>query len=469
VPRLPLEQAKALLRIRLRCSAGLRFDRLSLDQLPLFLRGGDEIAARLQESLLTSALGLIVHPVGSGPERTASAEISRAARCVRALGFDDDDAILPETARTFQGYRLLHEYFAFPSSFAFVELCGLETGVRACATDQLDLIIPLSRYDAVLETTVDAARLGLFAAPAINLFPRECDRIHLSERTHEVHVVPDRTRPLDLEIHSIGKVTGYGSGAEVERVFSPLYAARDRLDPQRSPAYFTLQRRPRNESTQSRRQGPRSNYNGSEVFLTLVDGASGSHGAELRQLGVSALCTNRDLSLLLALGQGPSDFVLQSGAPVDAVRCIAGPSAPRQAPLDGDIAWRLLSHLSLNYLSLAENSSAEPLREMLALYAELGDPSLRRQVEGVLGVASKRVTRPLPGPGVVSFARGLEVTLECDERAFQGAGVFGLASVMAHFFAKYASINSFTETVLRTTERGEVHRWPTKAGLRHVV
>ncbi|HEY2735842.1 MAG TPA: type VI secretion system baseplate subunit TssF, partial [Polyangiales bacterium] len=158
------------------------------------------------------------------------------------------------------------------------------------------------------------------------------------------------------------------------------------------------------------------------------------------------------------------------GAPVDAVRCIAGPSAPRPAALDGDVAWRLISHLSLNYLSLCDGgrggNAIEPLREMLSLYAELGDPQLRPQVEGLSAISSAPITRPLPGPGALSFGRGIEVSLECDERAFQGGGVFTLASVLSQFFAKYASINSFTETVLRTRERGEVFRWPTTAGLR---
>ena len=74
--------------------------------------------------------------------------------------------------------------------------------------------------------------------------------------------------------------------------------------------------------------------------------------------------------------------------------------------------------------------------------------------------------RPLPGVLPRSFARGLQVVLECDERAFPGLGAFKLASVLAVFFAKHASINSFTESVLRTRERGEVYKWPTQPGVR---
>ena len=56
--------------------------------------------------------------------------------------------------------------------------------------------------------------------------------------------------------------------------------------------------------------------------------------------------------------------------------------------------------------------------------------------------------------------------MTCDENAFQGSGVFLLGAVLDRFFAKYVSINSFTETVLRTVQRGEVMRWPSRLGMR---
>ena len=180
------------------------------------------------------------------------------------------------------------------------------------------------------------------------------------------------------------------------------------------------------------------------------------------------MCTNRDLPLLLALGQGGNDFDVRGRLPCTVVRCIAGPSMPRATLVDDDTAWRLISHLSLNYLSLCQEAGgAEAVREMLALYAQLGDPVLHRQVEGLRGISAVPVTRALSGTGPRSFARGLEVQLQCDEQPFSGHGVFTLASVLSAFFAKHASINSFTETVLSTRERGEVYRWPTTAGLRH--
>jgi type VI secretion system protein ImpG len=181
---------------------------------------------------------------------------------------------------------------------------------------------------------------------------------------------------------------------------------------------------------------------------------------------VDALCTNRDLPLFLS-GDRQSFFSLSSGAPVDAVRCLAGPSAPHYETFDGESLWRLVNHLNLNYLSLTDEAGGSAaLREMLELYARVGDPSLRREVNAIRAITSQSAVGPFPQPGPRTFVRGLEVHLHCEEQAF-AHGALTLASVLTAFFAKYAFTNSFAQTVLHTVERGEVYRWPALPGLRH--
>jgi type VI secretion system protein ImpG len=131
-----------------------------------------------------------------------------------------------------------------------------------------------------------------------------------------------------------------------------------------------------------------------------------------------------------------------------------------------------VGHLSLNYLSLADSpdgQGAAALRELLHLYGDLADPGIRRQIDGVRSIKSSPIVRRVPTEGASCFARGLEVTVSCDESAFEGTSVFLLGSVLERFFAKYVSINSFTETVLRTTQRGEIMRWPAQPGRRPIL
>ena len=80
--------------------------------------------------------------------------------------------------------------------------------------------------------------------------------------------------------------------------------------------------------------------------------------------------------------------------------------------------------------------------------------SARRQIEGIRSVRVGRVVRRLRAPGPLAFGRGLEITVHVDELAFEGASAFLLGSVLDRYFARHVSINSFTETVLRSESRG---------------
>ncbi len=464
-----LSRVRAGIRLRLRTTVpDLPFARLALERLPLFLSGSDALPGQLYEQLLSNAVLLVARP---GERPAPWYESVPAVRAIRHLGLSDDEALLPRTPASFQGYRLLHEYFSFPQRGLFIELAGLGPAVRRCTGRELEILILLDRAEPALEQGLNLGHFALFCTPAINLFPKRADRIHLSDQVAEHHVVVDRARPMDFEIYQISTVTGIGADGE-EQEFLPFYASYDRLGLQQQRAYYTLHRLPRLLSSRQQRQGPRSTYVGSEIYLSLVDADEAPYRGTLRQLAVTTLCTNRDLPLHMPIGRGDTDFTLVSGAPVGVVRCLAGPTRPYPSPAHGDSAWRLISHLTLNYLSLADSDArqgAAALRELLTLYGPLAELSVRRQIDGVHSVQALPVTRRAPIPGPIAFARGLEVTLTLDEAAFEGSGVLLLGAVLEQFFAKYASLNSFTETVIRSTERGELMRWPARIGRRHTL
>jgi type VI secretion system protein ImpG len=171
----------------------------------------------------------------------------------------------------------------------------------------------------------------------------------------------------------------------------------------------------------------------------------------------------------MAAGVGRTDFSMDLNAPVLSIRCLSGPTVPAPSKAEGRFSWRLISHLSLNYLSLLDGKEAESaaaLREILGLYV---DPQNLKQLEGLRSVHSNPILRRVKAPGPIAFARGLEIILEFDELAFAGTGVFILGAVLEQFFAKYVSLNSFTETVIKTLQRGEIIRWPAQKGRRQTI
>lgn len=454
---------KAALRLRLRVGAGLTFSDLALDRLPLHIRGGEAMPSRILEQLLAQAAGVLVMPVQEHVDWHQFLPKS----AIRSVGYSDSEALLPSGPRSFQGYRLLQEYFAMPQRFMFAEVAGLANSVSRCTAEQLDVIVLFKKLDPVLEQSLSAANFGLYCTPAINLFPMRTERVHLSDQQSEYHVIPDRTRPMDYEIYQIGSVTGYGSGAEASQTFESFYRAND-LHARTPPnAFYQLRRDARVLSEQQRRQGPRSSYIGSELFLSLVDAQEAPHRSDLRQLGIDTLCSNRDLVLSMPVGSGRTDFTVESGAPVQSVRCVAGPTVPAPSFAEGETAWRLVSHLSLNYLSLLDQDreqGATALRDLLRLYCRVDDEAAHKQIEGLRSVTADSIVRRLPLPGPITYGRGLQVCVTLDESAFEGAGVFVLGSVLEQFFAKYVSLNSFTETVIKSTARGVIMQWPARVG-----
>jgi len=458
---------KAGLRLRLRSTAGLQINHLALDRLTMFLRGGD-IAVQLYEQLTANVLDVMIQ---SG-RKPVPLNLSIGPDAIKNLGFEDNQALLPYSARSFQGYRLLQEYFAFPERFLFVELTRLKPAVSRCEDTELDLIFLFNRSMPQLADAVGSSHFNLFCTPAINLFPKRADRIHLKQNMSEYHLVPDRNRTMDFEVHSVTEVLGFGARAEPEIEFLPFYEVKDQYTYQRREAYYTIYREQRRLSTKQRRYEPRSSYVGSEAYISIVDAKEAPFSSSLKQLGLKLMCTNRDLPLHMPLGIGNTDFTLQTGAPVKSIRCLAGPTKPRPSNVQKETAWHLISHLTLNYLSIFDNDreqGAAALRQMLTLYGSTSEANIQKQIEGVVSISSEPVVRRIDSPGPITFGRGLELTINFDESAFEGSGVILLGAVLQQFFARYVSINSFTETVIKSTDRGEIMRWPAQIGRRHII
>lgn len=469
-PDLPLSRlpggnrAKGGLRIRLRALGGASFRELALDALPIHIAAADPVAYRLHELALGACIGSWVRP----GKDDVPASGWRGAASVAPLGYADDEALLPITQRGFSGYRLLQEYAALPQRFLAFSVGELAARLARVDGAEAEIVLLFARADAALESLVDAASLALFCTPAINLFHKRLDRIALTAAQWEHHAVPDRTRPMDFEVHSLESVTGFGTGSVAEQQFLPMYANLH-TESRSHGAYYTVRREPRVLSAPQKAHGPRSSYVGQEVFLALVDAHQAPYREDLRQIAISALCTNRDLPNLLPSGAAGSarGWSLDAAGTIAQVRCIAGPTRPHTRHAEGDIGWSLVSQLSLNYLSIAGDEperAAAALRSMLSLYGPSGDTAWSKQLDGLTALQARQVVRRLPIGGPLTFGTGIEVTASLDDMAFQGSSAFLLGCLLERFFARHVALNTFSETVLRTSARGEVMRWPARLG-----
>lgn len=458
---------RGCLRLKLKVTAALKANQLALDRLDLHLSGDEGVAHRVYEQLIANCTAVVVQTTA---KRNPKYEVLRAS-VVQPMGLSDDEALLPVSPRAFGGYRLVKEYAAFPERFLFVQVQGLSAALKRMDTDEIELLFVLDRIDTTLEKTLDATSFSLFCTPAVNLFPKRADRIEVNRRDHELHIQGDRARPMDYEVYAVTSVNGHDeAGSSEARSFRPLYDQYDGVEPTGS-GYYSLRRLPRLLSEVQRQRGPRAGYIGTELFVSLVDANEAPFPERITQLSVEILSSNRDLPLMLSVGS-KEDFSFEDSAPVQGVRCIKGPTRPVAPILEGQTPWRLLSHLSLNYLSLCDTDprqGAAALRELLTLYGIDSRSRLHKHIDGVASVASKQAISRVPVPGPIAFGRGTEIKLTVDERAFEGTGVLVLGTVLERFFGRYASMNSFTQLTLVSQTRGEIKRWKPRIGQRAIA
>jgi type VI secretion system protein ImpG len=460
-------EAKAGIKLSLKATAGLAFNDIKLDDLNVFITGPDELPITIYEQIFSLGSGFLIRAKGNKSKAPRYSGFDK----IKPVGFNDEEALLPVPGRQFRGYRLLQEYFSFPSRFQFFELTGLQEFLSACVSTELEILILLDKTKPNLAKLIDKDNFRLHSTPAINLIERSADRITIKPATHEYEVVVDKTQPQNYEVYSVESARGYTTANEEEVEFLPCYGSYDHEHDNREGAFYATRQSPRLLSSKQKLKGTRTSYIGSKTFISLVDRGAAPVNPDIKQVAMKVLCTNRDLPLQMPLGRGGTDFTLDLGAPVEEIRCIKGPTKPKESTPMSESNWRLISLLSLNMESLVAGGeqSASALRELCRLLSDDVDPSIERQIESIKELEVKPVVRQFPHSGHITFGRGLEVKVTCDENGFQGLGVFLFGAVLERFISRYASMNTFTELVLSTQQRNEIYRWPARVGNSHLL
>jgi len=462
-----LGNTKAGLKLSLKATANLAFNEIKMDQLTFYISGPDELPITVYEQIFSQATGFLIRAKGD----KSSAPLYRSKAFIKDVGFDDDQSLLPVPGRQFRGYRLLQEYFLFPQRYLFFALDGLQDFLRNCPSTEVEILLMFDKVKQPLAKLVDKETFLLHCTPAINLIEKLADRITIKPSTHEYEVVVDKTQPMNFEVYGVQSVQGYTTANEVEVEFMPLYGKYDHSHDNQAGAFFVTRQCPKLLSTNQKKKGPRTSYLGSNTYVSLVDSGAAPLPSSIKQVALKVLCTNRDLPLQVPLGRGGTDFTLDIGAPVEEIRSVKGPTMPKPAIPMGESNWRLISLLSLNMESLVagEDKSAVALRELCRLLSDGIDLGIERQIESIKGLEVRPIVRQFPVRGHITFGRGIEINLLCDESGFEGLGVFLLGSVLEKFMSRYVSMNTFTELVLKTQQRNEIHRWPARVGHNHLL
>jgi type VI secretion system protein ImpG len=459
---------KGALRIKLKLQGELVFSQLShLDKLPIYIDGDERIVSHLFELLHAHHVATIIRTVQQ--QQTIDTVISQNA--LAFTGLEPDQSLLPQNWNIFNGHNLVQEYFSCRQRFYFFTLTQLSAGLRENHSNEAEIIILLDNIPQDLAGHVTAQRFLLFCTPVINLFTKRIDKIEIDRSLNEFHVVADRSRPLDYEIFSISKVFGQQAETSQEVIFQPLYQTRHN-DKGNFGRYFSITRKNRYGESNNRKYDTRTSYDSSEVFISLVDQQEAPYSDNIRYLSIEAWVTNRDLPGILSTRSEHISLTMPDAAPITGARFVFQPSAPRAPFAKGEMAWRLIRQLSLNFLPLYDmnhRQGGEALRNILRLFVSHVDHDAHCQIDALVACHTEPVIRRLPGNGLLVYGRGIACDLTVDEEGFSGVSPYLFGMIMENYIARHAAINVFTETRLSSIQRGQVGCWQGRPGKRGVL
>ena len=447
---------RTALSLRLEMGGAGHFSSCAFERLRLHLTGDRCIGQGLYLNLLRHLEGVELLPFDRDglPVRSQQGQalsLRLDAESVQPVGFSEEQGLIPYPTNTFRGYRHLQEYFVFPDKYLFVDVGGLDVLQRLPPEQLKQVCGVVMRFELrqpwrePQQPSLENVRL--YCTPIVNLFKHDAAPIRLDGKQDEYLLLPGEYAREHACVFSVDRVTGWHPGGLGYQAYVPFESFEhngDSDDATAAPSY-------------SIRQRPRTHHAGLDTWLGFANGVQ----QDLHTLSVELTCTNHNLPRRLPIGA--IDRACEQTPQGLSFRNICAPTASFSPPLEQDFLWRLISNLSLNYLSL---SDIHALRVILETYdlPRYHDRQAQKISERRLGAlravshtAVDRLYRGLP-------FRGLRIDLTVDPQGFLGQGeVFVFASVLNEFFALYASLNAYHELRVTSTQ-GDVYLWPPRMG-----
>ena len=433
---------------------GAPLGNIPLSSLRFFIHGEPAISRTIYYSMVakTQQVRLVLHDKNG---KSATALSLSAKECIRPVGFSEEEGLYPYPANTFPGYRILQEYFSLPEKFLFVDVVNLDKGFNRYIlsdynhTDEFELHFVMPD----LPDSFESFRLEnwqLFCTPVINLFKMDASPLELDHRQTEYRIIPEPRNPYSYTPYSIDSMGAYGNTKKADKIYDEFESFEHETSGSNSHLYYRRHIRP-------------SNKDGApETYISFTQHPVISQMLKSETITIELTCTNRNLPQKLGVGDIciPDDNSL-----IDIpFRNITPVTPPLNPPLEGDILWRLLSNMSLNYISLTSISALKSIisaYDFRALHDRPRAKILKAILKGMLSISCQQTDRLHNGLPI----RGMRTTLVLDQRSFSCEGdMYLFGSVLSEFFALYATVNSFHQLIVVEAKRGEEYQWPSRLG-----
>jgi type VI secretion system protein ImpG len=439
------DKAVSVIKIALTCAnKEMTFSKLGSNTLTFHIDGTSQDAHLIYELLFNNCQGIALASSANDPN-----PIFLDNSFIQNPAFDQENSLLPFSSSALIGYRLLAEFFAFQEKFLFFELSGLTSENLTNKGNKLELFFYLNRRVTNLERSITKSTFQLGCTPIVNLFTTLAEPIQLDQTSTEYPITPDARRPKQVEIYSIENVSSISKEDKI--TYSPFYGNQHTIQ---TNHFWHITHKSSIDSASS-------------TYISFTDADFNFTNETDQIISIEAKCSNGNLPSVLPFGAGEPYLQLSSAkAPLLSIQTLIPFTNHHRPRVGKETTWKLISHLSLNYLSLCDSEKGkESLQEMLRLYNIKGLFESNKLIDSIIKVNSRRITARNFTGFQEALCQGTEITVKFDETAFVVSGLYLFSQILENFFANYTSLNSFTKLIVKSTaNEGILYQWPPRAG-----
>lgn len=402
------------------------------ENLPIYLDAIANFPLQVLDSIFHASTGFSLR-IGN--------RVIEIAHPFAVMGFAESESLLPIDQHTHHAYRLLMEYFCFPEKFNYLNL-NLNflkhlTEEETAFEILIHLKINLNDQACIRNyTELNVANFKLFSTPVVNLFYKQAEPQKINHKQLEYPLLTDAHHPEFYQIYSIVEMNMIREKSNQDQIRVPIlpFFAMSHYHQHNEQYFYSL--------NQTQLQN-----NGVETHYSIVSKHLSPQSTKSDFISTQLLCCNRDLPHE-ALSQANNVLNLNESHLARRAMMLKRPSKPYYFEQNKNEQWRVISHLSLNTLSLMKGDAVSHIKELLVLY---NLPKLKENqliIDAIKKIDFSLTQKLVEAQPFPLFVRGIKVSLVIDSQIFKGHSLYIFSQLLSHIFNLKVQMNSYVDLVV---------------------
>lgn len=410
----------------------------------------DDLLFHINSNIIENAL-ILYEAIFSNPKRDIFVKVGEQHfnldfKNIVPCGFASGESVCPVSPYSTNCFQLFQEILHFKRKFMFFRIVNVgkvitESGIKN--VDEISIIIDINVSEEHIFEIVNNDSIILNATPIVNLFPITSDPFRFDGTQAKYLLLADQSRDESLEIHSISELHIIDNVTKEDEIIQPYFSLEVDSDTNVVHDLYWIHSK---ESSEIRR------LDGYDIYISLVDTKMNPFKVYADVVYAKTLCTNRNATSDIPV---LSKFYVDSVETAGYIATLLHKTTEPVSLLNGTTAlWNLISHLSSNHLSIAnEENLLQTIRKIVKIFSGGNDLKVSELLDGIKSIDITDTIQRFGNDAWRGFVKGKKVNITVSEENTEFT--YLICTIINEYLSDIISINSFVETSMISSLSGK--------------